>query len=223
MTKKEICQRVLDAGIIAVIRATSADKALAAAEAISAGGVFVLEVTMTVPGALDAIAALARIAGNDLVVGAGTVLDPTAARRCLDAGAEFLVSPGFDRETVEFARSQDRLMMAGALTPSEILAAWKAGSDLVKVFPCSAVGGAGYIKALKGPLPQIPLVPTGGVDLSNVAALIRAGAAAVGVGGELVSVAALSTGDTSAITESAKKFVAAVREAREPAAMMAGK
>src|SRR5215470_16058783 len=130
MTKKEICQRVLDAGIIAVIRATSADKALAAAEAISAGGVYVLEVTMTVPGALVAIAALARIAGNDLVVGAGTVLDPTAARRCLDAGAEFLVSPGFDRETVEFARSQDRLMMAGALTPSEILAAWKAGSDL---------------------------------------------------------------------------------------------
>jgi len=223
MTKKEICQRVLDAGIIAVIRATSADKALAAAEAISAGGVYVLEVTMTVPGALVAIAALARIAGNDLVVGAGTVLDPTAARRCLDAGAEFLVSPGFDRETVEFARSQDRLMMAGALTPSEILAAWKAGSDLVKVFPCSAVGGAAYIKALKGPLPQIPLVPTGGVDLSNVADLVRAGAAAVGVGGELVSAAALSTGDTSVITESAKKFVAAVREAREPAAMMAGK
>jgi 2-dehydro-3-deoxyphosphogluconate aldolase / (4S)-4-hydroxy-2-oxoglutarate aldolase len=223
MTKKEIYQRVLDAGIIAVIRATSVDKALAAAEAISGGGVFVLEVTMTVPGALDAIAALVRIAGNDLVVGAGTVLDPTAARRCVDAGAEFLVSPGFDRETVEFARSHDKLMMAGALTPSEILAAWKAGSDLVKVFPCSAMGGAAYIKALKGPLPQIPLVPTGGVDLSNVADLVRAGAAAVGVGGELVSAAALSTGDTSAITESAKKFVAAIREAREPAAMMAAK
>ena len=223
MVKKEIYQRVLDAGIIAVIRATSLDKALAAAEAISAGGIFVVEVTMTVPGALGAIAALARIAGNDLVVGAGTVLDQTAARRCVDAGAEFLVSPGFDRETVEFASSQDRLMMAGALTPSEVLAAWKAGSDLVKVFPCSAMGGAAYIKALKGPLPQIPLVPTGGVDLSNVADLVRAGAAAVGVGGELVSAAALNSGDTSVITELAKKFVAAIREAREPAAMMAGK
>jgi 2-dehydro-3-deoxyphosphogluconate aldolase / (4S)-4-hydroxy-2-oxoglutarate aldolase len=223
MTKKETYQRVLDAGIIAVIRAPSADKALAAAEAISAGGVFVLEVTMTVPGALDTIAALARMARNDLVVGAGTVLDQEAARRCLDAGAEFLVSPGFDRETVEFVRRHDRLMMSGALTPSEILEAWKAGSDLVKVFPCSAVGGAAYIKALKGPLPQIPLVPTGGVDLSNVADLFRAGASAVGVGGELVSAAALSTGNTSVITESAKKFVAAIREAREPAAMMAGK
>ena len=223
MTKKQIHQRVIDAGIVAVIRATSVDKALAAAEAISAGGVFVLEVTMTVPGALDAIAALARMAGNDLVIGAGTVLDQAAARRCLDAGAEFLVSPGLDRETVEFVRSRDKLMMAGALTPTEIIEAWKAGSDLVKVFPCSSVGGAAYIKALRGPLPQIPLVPTGGVDLSNVADLIRAGAAAVGVGGELVSAKALNAGNTTVITELARKFVAAVREAREPAAVMAGK
>src|SRR5437773_687954 len=156
MTKKETYQRVIDAGIVAVIRAASVDQALAAAEAISAGGVFVLEVTMTVPGALDAITALARMAGNDLVIGAGTVLDQAAAHRCLDAGAEFLVSPGFDRETVEFARSHDKLMMAGALTPTEIITAWRAGSDLVKVFPCSAVGGAAYIKALRGPLPQIP-------------------------------------------------------------------
>lgn len=215
MTKKEIHQRVVDAGIVAVIRATSVEKAIAAAEAISAGGVSILEITMTVPNALDAISALAQIANGNLVVGAGTVLSAEAARRCVDAGAEFLVSPGFDRETIEFARSHDRLIMAGALTPTEVITAWKAGADMVKIFPCSNVGGAGYIKALKGPLPQIPLVPTGGVDLNNVEDLIRAGSVAVGVGGELVSAKALNAGNTAALTDTAKKFVAAVRRARE--------
>src|SRR2546423_351923 len=228
MNRKEVCRRVSESGIVAVIRASSVSKALEAAEAISAGGISIIEVTMTVPKALDAIAELTqaarrKTAGTNLLVGAGTVLDREAAARCIEAGAEFLVSPGFDRETVEFVRGQDKVMMAGALTPTEVIAAWKAGADFVKVFPCSAVGGASYIKALKGPLPQIPLVPTGGVNLSNAADFIRAGSAAIGVGGELVSEKLLSAGNTAAITELAAKFVAAVQQARQGEAVsMAG-
>jgi 2-dehydro-3-deoxyphosphogluconate aldolase/(4S)-4-hydroxy-2-oxoglutarate aldolase len=145
------------------------------------------------------------------------VLDAETARRCIDAGADFLVSPGFDLPTVQLARQQDKLMMAGALTPTEVIAAWKAGSDFVKIFPCGTVGGAKYIKALKGPLPQVRMVPTGGVNLDTAADFIQAGADALGIGGELISAAACKSGNLSVITEAARLYVAIVREARRAA------
>jgi len=190
---------------------------MAAAEAIAAGGITILEVTMTVPGALDAITQLVKNLGSEVLVGAGTVLDAQAARQCFDAGAQFLVSPGLDLGTIKAATEAGKLMMAGALTPTEVIAAWKGGADFVKVFPASAVGGASYLKALRGPLPQVQLVPTGGVNLNTAADFIRAGAAALGVGGELILTAALNSGDTAQITELAKKYLAIVQQTREEA------
>ena len=169
---------------------------------------------MTVPGAIDVIAQLAKSEGEGLLLGAGTVLDAETAQRCLDAGAMFLVSPGFDLPTVTLAQGKRTLMIAGALTPTEIISAWKAGSDLIKIFPCGNVGGAKYIKALKGPLPQVPMIPTGGVNLDTAVDFILAGAEALGVGGELVSASALKSGQISEITDAARRFVAIVREAR---------
>src|SRR5437763_1640366 len=166
MTKAEVRARILEVGIVPVIRAASAKKAMAAAEAVAAGGITILEVTMTVPGALDAITQLVKNLGSEVLVGAGTVLDAQAARQCFDAGAQFLVSPGLDLGTIKAATEAGKLMMAGALTPTEVIAAWKGGADFVKVFPASAVGGASYLKALRGPLPQVRLVPTGGVNLN---------------------------------------------------------
>jgi len=215
MTKEQVRERVLEVGIVPVVRATSAKKALAAAEAVAVGGITIVELTMTVPGALDAIAELVKRAGKDIVIGAGTVLDAQTAQKCFDVGAEFLVSPGFDLETVKAARVAGKLIMAGALTPTEVIMAWKAGADFVKVFPASAVGGPSYLKALRAPLPQVPLVPTGGVNLNTAADFLRAGAAALGIGGELVSAAALESGDTTPITEAAKKYLAIVRKTRE--------
>src|SRR6185437_2171731 len=168
-----------------------------------------------VPGAIDAISQLAKASGKEILIGAGTVLDAETAQRCLDAGAEFLVSPGFDLATVQLAKRLGKLIMSGALTPTEVIAAWKAGSDFVKIFPCGTVGGAKYIKALKGPLPQVPMVPTGGVNLNTAAEFLQAGSAALGIGGELVSAAALKSGNTSEITEAAKKYVSIVRNARD--------
>lgn len=214
MTGEQAERRIVDIGLVPVVRAISPERALAACEAAIDGGIAVVEITMTVPGALGVIAELARRAGGDVLVGAGTVLDRETARRCLEAGAEFVVSPGFDAETVSFVRDAGKLMMAGALTPTEVLAAWEAGSRLVKVFPCGAMGGPGYIAALKGPLPAIPMVPTGGVNLSNVGEYIRRGAAAVGVGGELISASALASGDAAAIAVAAREYVKRVREAR---------
>jgi 2-dehydro-3-deoxyphosphogluconate aldolase/(4S)-4-hydroxy-2-oxoglutarate aldolase len=218
MTKAEITKKIVDIGIVPVVRAASAAQAIAAAEAVCAGGISVVEVTMTVPGAVEVIAQLVKTMGSAVLVGAGTVLDAGSARRCLDAGAQFLVSPGFDLETVKFANSQGVPIMAGALTPTEVITAWNAGSDLVKIFPCGNVGGAKYIKALKGPLPQIPMIPTGGVNLTTAAEFIQAGSAAVGVGGELILAAALKSGNTREITELAKQYVSIVREARGPKA-----
>jgi 2-dehydro-3-deoxyphosphogluconate aldolase/(4S)-4-hydroxy-2-oxoglutarate aldolase len=215
MTKDEVRARVLAVGIVPVIRAGSVKKAMAAAEAVVAGGISVLEVTMTVPGAIEAIRNAVRNLGPDVIVGAGTVLDARTANLCFDAGAEFLVTPGLDVETVRAATGAGKLIMAGALTPTEVIAAWRAGADFVKIFPASAVGGASYIRALRGPLPHVPLVPTGGVNLNTAADFLRAGSAALGVGGELISAAALSAGDTITITELAKKYLAIVREVRE--------
>lgn len=197
-----------------VVRASSAKQAMRAAEAVCAGGIPIVEITMTVPGAIEVIAQLSKSMASEVLIGAGTVLDAATAERCIDAGAEFIVSPGFDFETVKFAKRAGKLMMAGALTPTEVIAAWKAGSDFVKIFPCGTIGGAKYIKALKAPLPQIPMVPTGGVNLNTAADFILAGAAALGIGGELVSASALESGDTAPIVEAAQEFVSIVRNAR---------
>src|SRR6202050_5059925 len=217
MTKQDAASRILEIGIVPVVRASSAKQALRAVEAVCAGGIPIVEITMTVPGAVEVIAQLAQSMGSEVLIGAGTVLDAGAAERCIDAGAEFIVSPGFDLETVKFANRRDKLMMAGALTPTEVITAWKAGSDFVKIFPCGTVGGAKYIKALKAPLPQIPMVPTGGVNLTTAADFIDAGADALGIGGELVSAAACKSGDVSSITEAARQYVAIVKEARRSA------
>ena len=186
-----------------------------AADAVCEGGIPIVEITMTVPGAVDVIRELTKSGSSDVLVGAGTVLNAEAARRCLDAGAQFLVSPGLNLEVVKLAGAERKLMMAGALTPTEVITAWEAGSDFVKVFPCGQVGGAKYIKALKGPLPQIPLVPTGGVNLNTAGEFIEAGAAALGVGRELVQAEALKAGKPEIIVENARKFLAAVNQARE--------
>jgi 2-dehydro-3-deoxyphosphogluconate aldolase/(4S)-4-hydroxy-2-oxoglutarate aldolase len=214
MRKQQIRQCILDIGVIPVVRASSPQNALLAVDAVRAGGIPIVEITMTVPGALEVISELAKHGGDELLVGAGTVLDPDAARRCIDAGASFLASPGFDACTVQTAILSQTLIMAGALTPTEVIAAWKSGADFVKVFPCGVVGGARYIRALRGPLPEIPLLPTGGINLDNAADFIRAGAAALGIGGELVS-SALDYDSRLRTTDLARKFVAVVREARE--------
>jgi 2-dehydro-3-deoxyphosphogluconate aldolase / (4S)-4-hydroxy-2-oxoglutarate aldolase len=214
MTKQEVAKRIAEIGIVPVVRAGSAKQGMQAAEAVCAGGIPVVEMTMTVPGAIELIAQLSKSMGSEVLIGAGTVLDAGTAQRCIDAGAEFLVSPGFDLETVKLANRLGKLIMAGGLTPTEVITAWKAGSDLVKIFPCGTVGGAKYIKALKAPLPHIPMIPTGGVNLSTAAEFIQAGSAALGIGGELVSAAALKSGNTSEIVEMARKFVAIVRETR---------
>jgi len=214
MDKQKRRDRIIEIGVIPVVRAASPRDARIAAEAVCAGGIPIVEITMTVPGAVELIRDLAKTTGGDVLVGAGTVLDAGAARQCLAAGAQFLVSPGLDLETVRLARQEGVLIIAGALTPTEVMAAWKAGADFVKIFPCGQVGGPKYIKALKGPLPQVPLVPTGGVNLETAADFILAGAAALGVGGELVSADALKSGKPEIIRENASKFVAAVKQAR---------
>ncbi len=215
MKKEEVQKQIIDIGIVPVLRVSSPKLALEAAEAVLAGGIPIVEVTMTIPKAVDVIRKLVMSMSSDVIVGAGTVLDAEKAQQCLDAGAEFLVSPVFDPETVKLANSADKLMMAGALTPNEIVNAWSRGSDLVKVFPCGNVGGPKYIQALRGPLPHIPLVPTGGVSLDTAGAFIRAGASALGVGTELISESELKAGNSEHITRTAKRFVAIIQEARQ--------
>jgi len=169
MDKQEVRERIMEIGIVPVVRASSPREACIAADAVFEGGIPIVEITMTVPGAVGVIRELVKNCGSNVIVGAGTVLNPEAARRCLDAGAQFLVSPGLNLPTVALAAREGRLMMAGALTPTEVMTAWEAGADFVKIFPCGQVGGAKYIKALRGPLPQVPLVPTGGVNLNTAA------------------------------------------------------
>jgi len=215
MDKQQVRNQILEIGVVPVVRASSASEARLAAQAVCDGGIPIVEVTMTVPGAIDVIRELRKSAPSSVLIGAGTVLDADAARRCVDAGAQFLVSPGLNLPTVEFAVKSGILMLAGALTPTEVITAWNAGSDFVKVFPCGQVGGAKYIKALKGPLPQIPLVPTGGVNLNTAAEFIEAGAAALGIGGELVQAEALKAGKAEVIIENARKFLTIVKQARD--------
>jgi 2-dehydro-3-deoxyphosphogluconate aldolase / (4S)-4-hydroxy-2-oxoglutarate aldolase len=217
MTKSEIIQRIRDVGVIPVVRASSAEEAVRVVEAIRAGGVSLLEITMTVPGAVRVIEQLIKRFGDQTVVGAGTVLDPDVAQACIAVGAQFIVSPALNLETIRCCRNKDIVVMPGALTPTEVVTAWNAGADFVKVFPCGAVGGASYIKSLKAPLPQIELVPTGGVNLKTAASFIEAGAAAIGVGADLVDVKAVRAGQPEKVTETARAYVEAVRSARLPA------
>ena len=214
MNREEVRAKIQEIGLVPVVRASSAEEACFAAREVCRGGIPIVEITMTVPGALVAISEIAREM-PEVLVGAGTVLDAEMARGCLDAGAQFLVSPGFDRETVELAGEKNIVIMAGALTPTEVITAWKAGSDFVKVFPCAQVGGASYIKALKGPLPQVPLVPTGGVNLDTAAGFILAGSAALGVGGELILKDALQSRKAGVIEDLARKFVEVLKNARK--------
>ena len=186
-----------------------------AIDAIKEGGISVLEITMTVPGAIRVIEEVARRFGEDAIVGAGTVLDAETARACILAGAQFIVSPALDLDTISCCRRYSIPVMPGAMTPSEVVTAWKAGADFVKVFPANAVGGASYIKSLKAPLPQVELVPTGGVSLKTAADFIKAGAAALGVGADLVDTAALRNGEDKVISARAKQFIEIVKSARE--------
>ena len=214
MDKQKVRDRIIEIGIVPVVRASSAGEACVAADAVCQGGIPIVEITMTVPGAVEVIRELVKNCASDVLIGAGTVLNPETACRCLDAGAQFLVSPGLNLKTVELAVREGKLIMAGALTPTEVITAWDAGADFVKIFPCGQVGGAKYIKALKGPLPQIPLVPTGGVNLNTAAEFIEAGAAALGIGGELVQADALECNKPEIIVENARKFVVIVKQAR---------
>jgi 2-dehydro-3-deoxyphosphogluconate aldolase / (4S)-4-hydroxy-2-oxoglutarate aldolase len=214
MDNQKVRERILEIGIVPVVRASSPAEACLAAEAVREGGIPIVEITMTVPGAIDVIRELVKNCGSDVLVGAGTVLNADAARRCIEAGAEFLVSPGLNLQTVAFAAREGKLIMAGALTPSEVMAAWDAGSDFIKVFPCGQVGGAKYIKALKGPFPQIPFIPTGGVNLNTAAEFLEAGCVALGIGGELVQADALKANKPEIIAETARKFLAIVKHTR---------
>jgi len=215
MDKYAAINYLLDKCIVAVVRADSGgDDLVRVIEAIAAGGVHCIEVTMTTPGALECIEMAAKkLAGADVMLGVGTVLDPETCRMAILAGAEYVVSPTLSAATIRMARRYGKPIIAGAYTPTEILTAWEGGSDFVKVFPAN-VGGPEYIKALKGPLPQVPLVPTGGVELDNIGEFLKAGASALGVGGNLVSKKLLAARDFNGLTENAKRYAEAVRAAR---------
>lgn len=215
LTRAEVCRRIETVGLVPVIRAPSPELALRAAEAILAGGISVFEITMTVPDAPEVIRQLRARLADRALIGAGTVLDANGARACIEAGAQFIVGPGFDAPTLATAHEAGVAMMPGALTPTEVIAAWRAGADVVKIFPASAMGGASYLRALKGPLPQVPLMPTGGVNLGTAHDFLDAGAVALGVGSELVDVRALNEGRADVLTERARQFVAAVAAARQ--------
>ncbi len=196
-----------------VIRADSADEARQVIEAIRRGGITTIEITMTVPDAIDLIADLSK-SDADVLIGAGTVLDVETARKCVEAGAKFIISPALNLETIKFCNVREIVVMPGALTPTEIVAAWNAGADFVKVFPASAMGGASYLKSLKAPLPHIKLIPTGGVSLKNAAVFFRAGAEAVGVGADLVDLQALREGRADSISEMARQYIEIAKATR---------
>jgi len=217
MNKNEVLRQIEEVGVVPVVRASSAEEAMQVIEAIKAGGVSVLEITMTVPGAVRVIEQVADRYGAEVVVGAGTVLDAETARACILAGATFVVSPSLNTGTIELCRRYSIAVMPGALTPTEVVTAWQAGADVVKVFPCGALGGAKYLKSLKAPLPQIEMIPTGGVSLKTVAEFIEAGALALGVGADLVDTKAIRAGQPEKVTEAARAYVTAVRAARSEA------
>ena len=213
MNKVDQLDRIVDSGIVAVIRANRGDLLADVAEALLAGGVQVMEVTFTVPGAVRVLEQVADRMGDRVLLGAGTVLDSETARVALLAGAEFIVSPSTNLDVIQLCRRYDKVVMPGALTPTEIVTAWEAGADIVKIFPAD-VGGPSYLKAVRAPLPQVRLLPTGGVNLDTAASFLRAGACALGVGGSLVESAAVESGDLHRIESLARQFVDVVKETR---------
>lgn len=214
MNSDEVMRKIGDIGILPVVRAASLSDASRAVEAICAGGITAVEITMTVPDAIRLIEQLAHTLGTSILIGAGTVLNAEQAKRCLDAGAEFLVSPGLSIPVLAVAQACDKLAIPGALTPTELMQALAHQAKLVKIFPCSSAGGAKHLKALKGPFPDVAMIPTGGVSAANVAEFIAAGAFAVGIGGELVDASALRSGSVAAITAAAERLVGAIASAR---------
>lgn len=214
MNRAEVCRGIEALGIVPVVRTGNADLAMRAVDALIAGGVPIVEITMTVPKACSVIRTVATDFGNTILVGAGTVSSADQAHAAVNAGAQFIVSPGLDLKTVEAAQALDVLVVPGVLTPSEVMAATKAGVAMVKIFPCSAVGGAKYLRALRAPFPQLKMMPTGGVNLQTAAEYVRAGAAALGVGTDLVDPQLLQTGQDESVSARARAFAAIVRETR---------
>jgi 2-dehydro-3-deoxyphosphogluconate aldolase/(4S)-4-hydroxy-2-oxoglutarate aldolase len=213
MAREATLQRILQGGIVAVVRSESAGPLIQVVEALAAGGVTAAEITFTVPGALEVIREVHRVQGDRVLLGAGTVLDPETARAALLAGAEYIIAPTFHPGVVRLCRRYDKVVIPGAFTPTEVLTAWEAGADIVKVFPAD-VGGPAYLKALHGPLPQIRLAPTGGVNLETAEAFLRAGACCLGVGSQLVDPKLIQAGNFERITELARQYVAIVQRFR---------
>ena len=211
---KETLAKIMEEGVVPVIRVASAAEAFEVAKAIHEGGISVVEVTMSVPGALDVMKEVTQKFGKEVLLGAGTILDSETARAALLSGAQFIVTPTLNLEVIRMCKRYSAVVIPGTLTPTEILTAWEAGSDMVKVFPIAQVGGPAYIRALRGPLPHIPMVPTGGVNVQNAGEFIKAGAAAIAAGGELVDKKAVAEKKFSVIAENARKFVAEVKKAR---------
>ncbi|MEZ6114259.1 MAG: bifunctional 4-hydroxy-2-oxoglutarate aldolase/2-dehydro-3-deoxy-phosphogluconate aldolase [Pirellulaceae bacterium] len=210
MSKDQQLSRVLSSRIVAIIRAPSGELLVDVAEALLAGGIDVMEVTFTIPGAVRVLERVADKLGDRVLLGAGTVLDTETARAAMLAGAEFIVSPNTNLSVIEMCRRYDKAIMPGALTPTEVVTAWQAGADIVKIFP-SDIGGAKYLKALKGPLPQVRMMPTGGVTVDTAESFLKAGACALGIGGSLVESQAVANGDFDRITSLARQFVEVVR------------
>ncbi len=213
MDKAKVLEGIKAIGLVPVLRAESVINALTLAEALVAGGVTVLEVTMTVPGAMQVMRRLAE-SRPDILIGAGTVLDAETARMCMLEGAQFVVSPALNLKTIEMCHRYSVAVLPGALTPTEIINAWQAGADAVKIFPASAMGGASYLKSVKTPLPQVEMVPTGGVSLTTARDYLKAGAFALGIGADLVDANAMAEGRLQVVTENARRFLAVVKECR---------
>jgi 2-dehydro-3-deoxyphosphogluconate aldolase/(4S)-4-hydroxy-2-oxoglutarate aldolase len=211
MSKTETLRHIREIKVIPVLRARKHEDAIAIAHAVHKGGIPILEITMTVPGAVEVIRQLVAALGKEMLIGAGTVLDAETARTCILAGAQFVVSPSLKLSTIELCHRYAIPVFPGALTPTEVLTAWEAGADAVKVFPCGSMGGASYLKSLKAPLPQVELIPTGGVSLSTAAEFLSAGAFALGVGADLIDSDAATPEKQSAITANARKYAEIMR------------
>lgn len=213
MSKEDQLRQVLDSGIVAVVRSPDSQQLVEVVRALADGGVTVAEITMTVPGALDVVKQVRASLGDRVLLGAGTILDPETARAAFLAGAEYIVSPTVNVDVIKLCQRYDKLVMPGAFTPTEILTAWEAGADIVKVFPAEVVGPA-FFKAIKGPLPQIRVMPTGGVDLTTAATFLRAGACCLGIGSQLVEPSAVAARDFTRIRVLAEQYVKIVKETR---------
>jgi 2-dehydro-3-deoxyphosphogluconate aldolase / (4S)-4-hydroxy-2-oxoglutarate aldolase len=214
MSRTTHLRQVLDSGIVAVVRSPDSCQLVEAVSALADGGVTVVEITFSVPNALDVLKQVRQALGDRVLLGAGTILDAETGRAALLAGAEYLVSPTLNLDVIRLCHRYDKLVMPGAFTPTEILTAWEAGADIVKVFPAEVVGPA-FFKAMRGPLPQIRLMPTGGVDMSTAAAFLEAGACCLGIGGQLVDPRAIADGNFTRLRDLARQYVAIVREARQ--------